>query len=68
MSKQDEKLMETTDMKQEEKPYVHTPGTTHINAFIAAVEEAKQKVAVVSSDLATAEQALLNKKQESGMI
>lgn len=57
-----------TDAKKIEQEYVHIPGTTHLNAFIADVEEAKKKVTAATAELRAAEERLLNKKIESGMI
>lgn len=52
----------------EEVPYVHIPGTVHLNAFVAAVDEAKTKVRLAEGELAEAERALENKKIEAGLL
>lgn len=52
----------------DEKPYVHEPGTVHLNAFLGAVNEAEQKVSVAQVELTTAKDRLHQKKVESGMI
>lgn len=57
-----------TEVKHIEEEYVHIPGTVHLNAFIADVEEAKKKVATAATKLRAAEERLLNKKIESGMV
>lgn len=51
-----------------EQAYEHVPGTTHLNAFIADVEEAKKVFNEAKSALAIAKQRLYQKKLESGMI
>lgn len=51
-----------------EKPYVHTPGTVHLNAYLADVAEAEAKLSQAKTELAAAQERLQQKKQESGMI
>lgn len=48
------------------KEYVHTPGTTHLNAYQGAVEEAKLNLVKAQSELAAAETALESKLNEGG--
>lgn len=56
------------DAEQVEKEYVHIPGTTHLNAYIAEVAELEKKVAGAMGELGAAKERLHNKKVESGMI
>lgn len=56
------------EIEEIEKEYVHVAGTTHLNAFVAEVEEAKQKVRVAQGELGAALERLRQKKIESGMI
>lgn len=38
--------------------YVHTPGTTHVNAYISDLEEAKVRAAQAQGEVGAAEVAL----------
>ena len=38
--------------------YQHTPGTTHVNAYVAALDEAKAELVLAEGKVAEAEQAL----------
>lgn len=61
--------VDTEDEQPEEEPeYVHVPGTVHLNAFVGAVELAKNKLAAAQAEFDEAERALENKKTESGLL
>lgn len=55
------------DAEKLEQEYIHTPGTPHINAFIADVKDCEQKVAGAVAELEAAKARLEQKKAESGI-
>lgn len=57
-----------TSSATNEKPYVHTPGTVHLNAYLQDVKDAEAKVSDANTELDAAIERLNQKKQESGMI
>lgn len=65
---QPEKKPGSSGSSANEQPYVHTPGTVHLNAYVADVADAEAKLSAAKNELAAAEARLEQKKQESGMI
>lgn len=56
--KVEEAIKDPTPSEKALQDYVHVPGTTHVNAYITAVDEAKTELAVAQGKLNTAETAL----------
>lgn len=52
------------EKKKKVKEYVHTPGTTHLNAYEGAVAEAQAEVNQANSKLDAAKRELEAKKAE----
>lgn len=48
--------------------YVHEPGTVHLSAFEANVEDAKQRLQQAQGDVEAAERALEEKKANSTFV
>lgn len=65
-----EDVQETVTAEPAEKNlvYVHEPGTTHLNAYEIAVQDAERKVTEAKSELEAAKQALETKKATSQFV